>query len=498
MTIKLNNAARSTIKAALRGKVAGLDSMTKDALIAAAEANGLDVVAIVSDAEAAAQTAAAFPVTAGPVAVALNTPEGDTIGRVIIGVDPGATEDMADTDEAADAIETLPDAARADVDAIMQDWRDLNPAGFKSRLADLAARAHKPAEIRIEYQGGPAPKIGTQICQRTGHTTAGALFGSEIAEGALAKIKMAVWDCATAPAIDPHYVWPAAAGAVVSQLFKRHKPAMIWGPAGTGKTSFAQQLCAHLKRPYVRISCHSQTDGQTLVGMTAPAAGGGTEWKDGQLTAAMRIPGAIVLIDEPSVARPGAMYALQAVLDSRELHIEETGEVVKAADGVLFILADNTNGSGDTTGQYGASHELTEAQRDRPGITIRVDYLPADIEAKVLSAKTGCHMQLASLLVGYATATRQKAKAGDLPAGIGLRRLMSWAELISDGVNPTAAAEGAFLDRMSPERAEVLRQLLVTHCNVGQVRDAARGKAVTVSQPAPDAIGTTGFSPIND
>jgi MoxR-like ATPase len=217
--------------------------------------------------------------------------------------------------------------------------------------------------------------------------------------------------------------------------------------------------------------------------MTAPALGGGTEWKDGQLTAAMRKPGCVILVDEPTVARPGALYLLQAVLDSREMHIDETGEVIAAADGVVFILADNTNGTGDHTGQYAGTGQISRATVDRMGASAVVSYLPADSEARVIAAKTHAPASLAGLLVAFANVTRADNAKGALANAVGLRRLLSWAEMLVDGVGVTEAAELAFLNTSSPDDTETLRQLLRTHCSVALVKRALAGEDVTLAAP---------------
>lgn len=412
-------------------------------------------------------------------------------------------DDAADVREIASTIppEAAPlmDAAQADVDEALKLWRDMDVDGFKAKLADIATRAHTPqiveVQVPVALTGNVAPVIrsakpAVTQAKRVGKITARDILGSKCPEE-LGGISMATWDCATAPAIDPFYVWPKDSGAMIAKLFKRHQAVMLVGPAGTGKTTFAQQLAAHTHRPYIRVSCHAQTDAPTLTGMQAPAMGGGTEWRDGQLTAAIRTAGAIILIDEPFTARPGVLTMLHALLDSRTLHIDETGEVVPVADGVLFILADNTNGTGDVSGQYVACNQVSRALLSRVAYTSQVDYLAPAAEARVIVKRTGCNDAVARLLTEYADATRVQANKGEIPHGIGMRELVSWAESITDGVPSMQAAQGAFLNTCPPEQAEHFRQLLLTKCSDQMVRDALTGKATNTR-------AATGFSVVDE
>lgn len=354
--------------------------------------------------------------------------------------------------------------AALDVDTAVSDV--LAPLGsgdfgeFRTKLRALAERAATPivververVEVEVErYAGANAPSHVPAI---VGTEPAGKLLGIK---GAGASIPLSIWDAPDAPAVDDHYIWPDSTGMILTQL-RRGRNVLLWGPAGTGKTTFAEQLAARTKRPCVRISCTEQTDAAVLVGMTV-TAGGGT-WRDGVLTRAIRRPGTIVLIDEPSVARPGALFVFQSLMDgSRSITIEETGEVVKVARGVTIILADNTPGVGDETGAYEGTRRLNRATLDRLGITVHLDYLPADREALALMARTGAPRALCNLAVQYANLTRHGVTAGKLTHGLGFRRLTALVELWADGIAPDVAYDAAIHHTAAPDDREHLRQL---------------------------------------
>jgi cobaltochelatase CobS len=193
--------------------------------------------------------------------------------------------------------------------------------------------------------------------------------------------------------------------------------------------------------------------------MTVPDASGGVTWQDGQLTRAIQTPGCVVCLDEPSVARPGALFVLQNVLANRTLFIAETGRRVPVAPGVIFLATDNTNGMGGGSRKgYTDTNRLNAAFLDRFGVRVRIEYLPADQEIAVICSYTGCTVELAQLLVSAATVTRAAEQDQTLSHGIGLRRLLSWAELLTDGHDAEYAFKSAILNCAADQDVETLRE----------------------------------------
>jgi cobaltochelatase CobS len=402
-------------------------------------------------------------------------------------------DDLDDEQGSLPVLDTAPQAKTSqpaprpvlDVEATIQDV--LAPLGkgdfasFQTKVRDLATKAATPIEVvrtetvieeKTVYVNVPAPPPGcgpSHIPTRTATKPAKDVFPG--LTGPIATLPTTIWDAPDAPHVDDSYIWPASTGAILSQL-RRGRNVMLVGPAGTGKTSFAYQLAARTKRPLVVVNCHEQTDAPTLTGMTVPRNGG--EWQDGQLTAAIRRPGTVILVDEPSIARPGALFVLQSVLQDRVLYIEETGERVPVADGVVFLLADNTGGVGDQTGAYEGTRRLNRASLDRMGITVPFDYMPEADEVKALAARAKCKPALATLAVRYAAKTRMDTAQGRLTHALGLRRLIAWCELVTDGIDPAEAYTLA-IDTTAPhDDREVLRQLYRTSVNEGEAMTASR------------------------
>ena len=384
-------------------------------------------------------------------------------------------EAKAEYDEARGLDPEIEAKAAAEAKAIMGKMGAGDFAGYQAALLDVARRAHKPAEVRTvtvaavdpsKIKGHVPKKIGEKHMRQAG-------LPASLSGVLVEKTTLPVYDTPDAPALDKNYQWPAFTPLVLS-TFRRGQTVFGHGPAGTGKTELAKQIAAAWGRRFIRISCDDQTEAATLVGMTVPAKDGGTVWQDGQLTAAIRVPGAVILIDEPSVARPGALFVLQALLDSdRRLHIAETGEVIPVAPDVVFMLADNTNGTGDVTGQYEATRRLNRATLDRAAISVAFDYLSPAEESNVIASKSGLNKRAAAMLAKFAAITRAKAGSGEVSHGIGLRRLLAMGELLADGADPSIAFQVAVIESAPYDDKEPLRQMWTGSVDVNALAAAA-------------------------
>ena len=376
----------------------------------------------------------------------------------------------------------------------------ITTGGFSAlddRLRQLVIEANKPAEVRevrvevpVDVIPGARP---VHVARLTGtNETWRKLFG---VTGDLGKRTTGIWDAThpDTPKVNDRYLWPHPQTETALSQIARGRNVMLYGPAGTGKTEFAQQLAARTGRPFALISCDTGTDASTLVGMTVPDANGGVTWQDGQLTRAIQTPGCVICLDEPSVARPGALFVMQNVLANRQLFIAETGRRVCVAAGVLFLTTDNTNGTGGGARKgYTDTNRLNAAFLDRFGVRVKVDYLPADQEASVIVAYTGCPVELANLLVSAATVTRAAADNQTLSHGIGLRRLLAWAELLLDGIDAEYAFQSAILNCAAEQDVETLREQCLLAYDRTAVANALNPGVTPVLDPStanPTAAG---------
>jgi MoxR-like ATPase len=476
----LRTALRETLRTMLRANAAipdywreklgnkRINDLTKDELLAACVALNVDVDRVIS----------------APVAAGAPAPEAEAEAE-------DKAEDKAGQQDAANrAAELRRTLAMA---MAMGDF-----AQADARIAALLAAADKPAEIkmvpgaeRIVYvKEGDALPAGAMVEAMRVDVPApisqakwSDLFGLN---GALGARRANVYaPTARTPAIDADYRWPVAVTHAALCAMIRGRNVWLYGPAGTGKSSWAEQLAARTGRPFTLIPCDDTTEAPELVGMTVPHQGG-TRWQDGVLAAAIRIPHNVILIDEITVARPGALMMLQSVLQSRVLSIKETGEHIRAAEGVAFVVADNTNGKGGGLAQgYEGTQRINAATGDRFSLYLKLDYLPVEDEVAALVARSGCTLELAKILVQCAIETR-KAR---VTHALGLRRLIAWAEALTDSVAPRLAFEYAILNGCSSDDMEPTEQCCALGLDTRALLQALKGQGGTA---APVAAGGEG------
>lgn len=295
--------------------------------------------------------------------------------------------------------------------------------------------------------------------------------------GAFGPLPCGVWNAQDAPAKDPAYV-------VDNQLVANVVSAMedgdyIWlaGPAGSGKTSLPVHIAATTHRPFVRIAFNRATDPVDLIGSDKLTAPGVMGWVDGVLTAAIRRPGTIILLDEPTLVPPGIAGMLQTLLDMRFLTLP-TGEVVKCAKGVWFVAADNTRGFGDE-GRYAGTMQANAAFVDRFARMIVVDYMDAAKEATALVNHTGAPKPACERVAQFVKAARGLAGFETVP--LSLRRMNAFVKMTMRGFDPAMAFADCFETRLPEADRETLRQAFRANFDVSAYAAELSGSPV----PAP-------------
>ena len=353
-------------------------------------------------------------------------------------------------------------------------------ANVANVIRDAMQASARQTVVRVDGDGQP---IDGPMAKMKGTSTLGGVFG---AGGAMDTFPVVVWDYPfDGPHAVPHdsgFVYDDDILADLAVCIETERNAWLAGPAGTGKTTLPAQYASRTGRPFVRVPFERTTEAVELIGGRYPKAEGGTEWIDGALTAAIRKPGCVILLDEPTFARPGALATLQTLLDHRFLTLKENGgERVECAPGVVFVIADNTSGSGDGTGAYHDTQAMNRAFMDRQSKVIRVGYLPPAKEAQALASRTGAPLAGCAMLVDYAGRTREAAAQGEMVGGLSLRRLSAVAMDITAGIDPARAMASCVYNVLPEDDAEVARQLANAHLDLATLGAALTGKAA----PAP-------------
>lgn len=429
--------------------------------------------------------------------------EGDSMNEATNEAAPAAS---ADNGFVGRDVETMVSHALSPVEGLIAD-RKL--AELRALVAPLAQAASKPiVEVRETVKFVETSALSVQAAAQSvkvGEKPARAVFGFSKSEGgkdfkaALDGARIAIYSSALSEAIDPDFIWTAELAAVLSAADAQRKNVLLYGPAGTGKTTAAKEYAARTGRPFMRIAFDRTTEPADLKGGRYPSENGGIEWHDGNLTRAFRVPGMVLLLDEPTLLRSGSLAVLQTALDTRRL-VLDTGEVVHAAPDLFVIAADNTDMTGDATGRYIDTAPVNLAFGDRFAWRFAVDYLPEAKEIDAISTQTGLHREATKFMVEYATKTRSEANGGTLTAPVTTRRLIAWASAVMSGFGSKYAFKISVLQGSDAADNEKLRELERATLETGhKTIDAIREYGGLPSAPvAPVDTGETEFASAAD
>lgn len=207
-------------------------------------------------------------------------------------------------------------------------------------------------------------------------------------------------------------------------------PVLLWGHAGTGKSSFVENIAARTNRPLIRIQHTINTEESHIVGQWT-VRDGATVFELGPLAVAMR-RGHLYMADEYDFAMPSVLSVYQSVLEGKSLVIKEAdaaNRIIKPHPNFRFIATGNTNGSGDETGLYQGTNMQNSANYDRFGITCKVNYMSKSMETRIVVNQSGIDKEDAKRIVSFATAIRVAFDAGKISSTISPRALINAAKV---------------------------------------------------------------------
>lgn len=366
-------------------------------------------------------------------------------------------DDMAietETAETVDASGFALDSVLSGVDQLLSPLVRKEIAKALQPVIDAANKGPVTIEVEriVEVAPGEKPLVTLPKARRDKATTFRTLYPSK-AKDAWRDAKLTLWTGAKSPAVDPFYVVDHAQMASAMVAIEAGMNVWATGNAGTGKSSLFEQIAAALGRPFCKIGMTRQTEIESLIGGLSLRSGS-TVWEDGVLIKAMRQPGMVILIDELTFAPAGVQAIIQLIADDHRSYTLPTGETVKCADGVVFCVADNTNGGGDDGGLYAGTNVSNAACVDRFGIMLIVDYMSAAKEAEALANHTACPVAAARQLTDFvAQVRRNPALAGVV---VSMRRMVAFMRMVQRGFSPKDAFDMAITSRMpATERATI-------------------------------------------
>ena len=238
------------------------------------------------------------------------------------------------------------------------------------------------------------------------------------------------------PDIDPAYKFDAETTRAICAGFAFDRRVMVQGYHGTGKSTHIEQVAAHLNWPLIRVNLDSHVSRIDLVGKDAIVLKDGkqiTEFREGILPWTIQRPIALVF-DEYDAGRPDVMFVIQRVLEAQgKLTLLDQNRVIKPNPFFRLFSTTNTIGLGDTTGLYHGTQQINQGQMDRWSIVTTLNYLPHDVEAAIVLAKSPHYdnaegKRTIAAMVRVADMTRNAFMNGDISTVMSPRTVITWAQ----------------------------------------------------------------------
>ncbi len=262
------------------------------------------------------------------------------------------------------------------------------------------------------------------------------------------------------PEIDDKYYFDKEITHAVLAGFKYNARVLIQGMHGTGKSTHVEQVAARLNWPMVRVNLDGHISRIDLIGRDAIVLQDGkqvTQFKEGILPWAMQ-KGVALLFDEYDAGRPDVMFVLQRLLEADgKLTLTEENKVITASKYFRIFATANTIGLGDATGLYHGTNLINQGQMDRWNIVAHQDYMPPDIEEKIVADKTGYKDKITSM-VAMANLTREGFRNGDISTVMSPRTVMSWAENVQIFSDIEHGFRLAFLNKCEESEKAVIAE----------------------------------------
>lgn len=252
------------------------------------------------------------------------------------------------------------------------------------------------------------------------------------------------------PEVDSAYIFNINLLKTIMLGVELNMPVYLWGHAGVGKTTVIEQICAHTKRPWIRVQHTGNTEESHILGQWT-VKNGETVFELGPLPLAM-INGWVYVADEYDFAFPSVTAVYQSVLEGKPLIIKEAPKelrVIRPHANFRFVGTGNTNGSGDETGLYQGTNLQNAANYERFAIVERVEYMPKAQEEAILVNQTGIMKEDAKKLVDFATQVRDAYDSKKITMTISPRTLIYASKLGMARNDFKIGLSQSFINRLS-------------------------------------------------
>lgn len=228
---------------------------------------------------------------------------------------------------------------------------------------------------------------------------------------------------------DGFYVHQKTWNYLVRNILKK-KNTLLLGPTGTGKTDIIIRIAKLLDIELNIYDMGAMIDPLTDLLGTHRIKDGNSVFDYAKFVTDVQKPG-IILLDELSRAPLMTNNILFPCLDHRRtLNIEIAGSTdiraVKVHPDCVFIATANIGQ------EYSGTNDIDAALMNRFN-ALQVDYLPQEIEAKILNVRTGVDVEIANKILNVANAIRNAYLTQTISKPISTRETLECAELIVDG-----------------------------------------------------------------
>ena len=263
------------------------------------------------------------------------------------------------------------------------------------------------------------------------------------------------------PAIDSVYKFNPQVTAAILAGFAHNRRVAIQGRHGSGKSTHIEQVAARLNWPCLRLNLDGHITRPDLLGKNVITLRDGkqvTDFEEGLLPWAIQQPMALIL-DEYDAGRPEILFVIQRLLErDGQLVMPDQNRVITPHPFFRIFATMNTVGLGNLSGLYHGTQLLNHAQLDRWNIMATLDYLKADDEMAIVTARVAefaspDRQSLLRQMVALAELTREGFATGELSSLMSPRTVISWAENVLVFHSLDLAFALSFLNRCEePER----------------------------------------------
>jgi len=328
--------------------------------------------------------------------------------------------------------------------------RDMIPSDL---VADVVTRkiadAFKPFEAAVRAASAEAVVGAMVSVSKIGSVPVSQVFGVMVTDAQGHELMVDIFNDASCPAIDPHFVWTE--NILKHLLISQNTSENAWlcGDKGTGKSESIRQFCAKTGRGYCRINFSKYTTSEDYIGSVG-LENGATIFKEGDFLRAFSTPATAILLDEITNADPAALAVLNALLESN-CAVSYGGAVRRRAPNVLIFAADNTATNGDETGRYAGTKSMNSALADRFARLVLFKHMDLATETKAVVLHTGCKPELAEHVLKAVNACRAKVASGDIVDAPSIRQVMAFIRSV--GVLGVEEAWAASIGHRQPSES---------------------------------------------